>query len=121
MIRRPERLDGRRHEGRDREQSSSRPCPDEALRLEANLAPALELGQIDEGRWRIVALTGGTSQPRDKRQADTGRERRLETILPDGTALGDIRYVLETDRGDVLTSDPAASATAVGGAGAPRA
>jgi hypothetical protein len=25
-----------------------------------------------------------------------------QTILPDGTALGDIRYVLETDRGDLL-------------------
>ena len=31
-----------------------------------------------------------------------GASADWQVILPDGTALGDIRYVLETDRGDLL-------------------
>jgi hypothetical protein len=45
-------------------------------RLEATVGEALEFGEIAEGRRRIV--------------------------LPDGTALGDIRYTLQTDDGNLL-------------------
>ena len=72
-------------------------------RLEATLAPPLDLGEVAEGRRRIVPLIGGSF---------TGRELNgtllpvasadWQTVLPDGTALGDIRYTLRTDDGDLL-------------------
>lgn len=72
-------------------------------RLEATVAEALELGDTREGHRRIVALTGG-------RFTGTALNGRLipgvsadwQIIQPDGTALGDIRYTLQTDGGDLL-------------------
>lgn len=72
-------------------------------RLEATLAPTLELGEVAGGHRRIVALTGGTfSGPQLSGRLLRGASADWQTILPDGTALGDIRYILETDRGDLL-------------------
>jgi hypothetical protein len=72
-------------------------------RLEATLAPPLELGQAAQDRRRIVPLTGGTfSGPEISGRLLPGASADWQTILPDGTAVGDIRYVLETDRGDLL-------------------
>ncbi len=71
--------------------------------LEATLAAPLELGQTTQGRRRIVALTGGTfSGPEISGRLLPGASADWQTILADGTALGDIRYVLQTDRGDLL-------------------
>jgi Protein of unknown function (DUF3237) len=75
----------------------------QVYRLEATLAPPLELGETAEGHRRIVPLTGGTfSGPQISGRLLPGASADWQTILPDGTALGDIRYVLETDRGDRL-------------------
>jgi muconolactone delta-isomerase len=75
----------------------------QVYRLEATLAPPLELGETARGRRRIVALTGGRfSGPEISGRLLPGASADWQTILPDGTALGDIRYVLETDRGDLL-------------------
>jgi hypothetical protein len=72
-------------------------------RLEASLAPPLELGQAPLGHRRIVPLSGGTfSGPEISGRLLPGASADWQTILPDGTAVGDIRYVLETDRGDLL-------------------
>jgi muconolactone delta-isomerase len=72
-------------------------------RLEATLAPPLELGQTAQGHRRIVPLTGGTfSGPEMSGRLLPGTSADWQIILPDGTALGDIRYVLQTDRGDLL-------------------
>ena len=72
-------------------------------RLEATLAPPVELGDTAQGHRRIVPLTGGTfSGPQISGRLLPGASADWQTILPDGTALGDIRYVLETDRGDLL-------------------
>ena len=72
-------------------------------RLDATLAPPLELGEIARGHRRIVALTGGTfSGPEMSGRLLPGASADWQTILPDGTALGDIRYTLQTDRGDLL-------------------
>jgi muconolactone delta-isomerase len=72
-------------------------------RLEATLAPPLELGEVARGKRRIVPLTGGTfSGPEISGRLLPGASADWHTILPDGTALGDIRYILETDRGDLL-------------------
>ena len=72
-------------------------------RLEATVAPPLELGETAQGRRRIVPLTGGTfSGPEVSGRLLPGASADWQTILTDGTALGDIRYVLRTDRGDLL-------------------
>jgi len=73
-------------------------------RLDADLAPPLELGEIPPGRRRIVPLTGGTfTGPVLKGVLLPGASADWQTVLPDGTALGDIRYTLQTDNGDLLT------------------
>ncbi|TQS43996.1 DUF3237 family protein [Cryptosporangium phraense] len=73
------------------------------FRLDATLGPPLELGEIPPGRARVIALTGGTCTGPDldgtllpEGSADH------QTVLPDGTALGDIRYTLRTSGGDLL-------------------
>jgi len=75
----------------------------QVYRLDATLAPPLELGQTAQGHRRIVPLTGGTfSGPEISGTLLPGASADWQTILPDGTALGDIRYTLQTDRGDLL-------------------
>jgi hypothetical protein len=81
--------------------------PDPSLtrvyRLEATLGEALELGEIAEGRRRIVPLTGGTfTGPELNGRLLAGSSADWQIVLPDGTALGDIRYTLQTNDGDLL-------------------
>src|SRR5437660_9517511 len=81
--------------------------PDPSLtrvyRLEATVGEALELGEITEGRRRIVPLTGGTfAGPELNGKLLPGSSADWQTVLPDGTALGDIRYTLQTNDGDLL-------------------
>jgi hypothetical protein len=72
-------------------------------RLEAAVAAPLDLGAVSRGHRRIVALTGGTfSGPDIKGKLVPGASADWQIVLPDGTALGDIRYTLETDAGDLL-------------------
>jgi hypothetical protein len=72
-------------------------------RLEATLGEPLELGQTAQGHRRIVPLTGGTfTGPQIAGTLVPGASADWQTILPDGTALGDIRYSLRTDAGDLL-------------------
>jgi hypothetical protein len=75
----------------------------QVYRLEATLAPPLELGETAPGHRRIVPLTGGTfSGPEMSGSLLAGASADWQIILPDGTALGDIRYVLQTSSGDLL-------------------
>ncbi|HEX9142348.1 MAG TPA: muconolactone Delta-isomerase family protein [Gaiellaceae bacterium] len=72
-------------------------------RLEATLGATVDLGDTAHGRRRIVSLTGGTfTGPRINGTLLPGASADRQTVLPDGTALGDIRYTLQTDRRDVL-------------------
>jgi Protein of unknown function (DUF3237) len=85
----------------------SAPLPDPSLsrvyRLEATLGEPLEFGDIAQGRRRIVPLTGGTfNGPELNGTLLPGSSADWQTVLPDGTALGDIRYTLQTDNGDLL-------------------
>ena len=91
--------------------SSPRPSsfrlPDPRLtpvyRLEATLGETVDLGDTDHGHGRIVPLTGGTfTGPELNGKLLPGASADWQTILPDGTAIGDIRYTLQTDSGDVL-------------------
>jgi hypothetical protein len=72
-------------------------------RLEATVGEALEFGEIAEGRRRIVPLTGGTfAGPELNGKLLPGSSADWQIVLPDGTALGDIRYTLQTDDGNLL-------------------
>ena len=91
--------------------SSPRPSsfrlPDPRLtpvyRLEATLGETVDLGDTDHGHGRIVPLTGGTfTGPELNGKLLPGASADWQTVLGDGTALGDIRYTLQTDGGDVL-------------------
>jgi hypothetical protein len=73
------------------------------FRLEAILDEALDVGTVAQGRRRIVPLTGGTFAGRNLNGTLLpGASADWQIVLPDGTALVDIRYTLRTDRGDVL-------------------
>jgi hypothetical protein len=81
--------------------------PDPSLtrvyRLEATVGEPLELGEIAEARRRIVPLAGGTfTGPELNGMLLPGSSADWQLVLPDGTALGDIRYTLQTDGGALL-------------------
>jgi muconolactone delta-isomerase len=93
--------------GRREDASVSSHLPEPRLtqvyRLEATLAAPLELGELGHGHRRIVPLTGGTfGGPEMSGRLLPGASADWQIILPDGTALGDIRYTLRTDSGDLL-------------------
>jgi hypothetical protein len=72
-------------------------------RLEATLARPLDLGDTAQGHRRIVPLTGGTfTGPEINGELLPGASADWQILLADGTALGDIRYTLRTDRGELL-------------------
>ena len=72
-------------------------------RLEALLGEPVDLGDTAQGHRRIVPLAGGTfTGPAISGTLLPGASADWQTVLPDGTALGDIRYTLQTDGGDVL-------------------
>ncbi len=76
----------------------------QVYRLEATLGDPLELGDTAQGHKRIVPLTGGrfTGPLVGAGKLLPGASADWQTILPDGTALGDIRYTLQTDAGAIL-------------------
>jgi muconolactone delta-isomerase len=72
-------------------------------RLEATVSQPVDLGETDHGHRRIVPLTGGTfTGPRLEGTLVPGASADWQTVLSDGTAIGDIRYTLQTDGGDIL-------------------
>ena len=72
-------------------------------RLEATLGEPLDLGETSQGRRRIVPLIDGTfSGPVLNGTLLPGASADWQIVLPDGTALGDVRYTLQTDEGDLL-------------------
>ena len=79
------------------------PRLDLIYRLEATVGDPQDVGEISAGHRRIVPLTGGTfSGPELRGTLLPGASADWQIILPDGTTLGDVRYTLETERGDLL-------------------
>jgi hypothetical protein len=81
--------------------------PDPSLtrvyRLEATVGESLDLGDLAQGRRRIVSLTGGTfTGPELNGTLLPGVSADWQIVLPDGTAFGDVRYTLQTGDGDLL-------------------
>jgi Protein of unknown function (DUF3237) len=75
----------------------------QVYRLEATVGAPLDLGDIGQGRRHIVPLTGGTfTGPEISGQLLPGASADWQIVLPDGTALGDIRYTLQSDGGALL-------------------
>ena len=73
------------------------------FRLEATLGEALDLGDTGRGHRRIVPHTGGTfAGPELNGNLLPGASGDWQIVLPDGTALGDIRSTLQTDTGALL-------------------
>jgi hypothetical protein len=72
-------------------------------RLEAAVGTPLDMGDIPRGHRRIVPLTDGKfTGPGISGKLLPGASADWQIILADGTALGDIRYTLQTEHGDLL-------------------
>jgi hypothetical protein len=75
----------------------------QVYRLEATLGQPLDLGDVAQGHRRIVPQTGGTfTGPELNGKLLPGASADWQIVLSDGTALGDIRYTLQTDTGELL-------------------
>ena len=76
---------------------------DFAFLLRVSVAPALELGETQRGRRRIVAIAGGTIEgPRlAGRVLPGGADWQI--IRPDGTAELEARYTLEAADGALIS------------------
>jgi muconolactone delta-isomerase len=103
----PNDPDPRRHARERRDPTLSDRLPEPRLtrvyRLDATLGEPLDLGLVTHGRRRIVPLTGGTFRGPDLNgELIGGTSADWQIVLPDGTALGDIRYTLKTDNGALL-------------------
>jgi Protein of unknown function (DUF3237) len=72
-------------------------------RLTAEVGQPLDLGQMPQGHRRVVPLISGTFDgPELRGRLVPGVSADWQTVLTDGTALGDIRYTLQTEAGDLL-------------------
>jgi uncharacterized protein DUF3237 len=71
-------------------------------RLEISLAPPLDLGETARGHRRIAIQTGGRFTGRLHGTLLPGASADWQLVLPDGTALADVRYTLQTDDGALL-------------------
>ena len=72
-------------------------------RLETTLGQPYDLGETPHGHRRVVPLTSGTfTGPQISGKLLPRASADWQVVLADGTALGDIRYTLQTDRGDLL-------------------
>src|SRR3954470_6064812 len=83
------------------------PLPEPRLthvyRLEAALGEPLDIGDVSHGYRRIVPQTGGTfTGPELNGKLLAGVSADWQTVLSDGTAIGDIRSTLQTYAGALL-------------------
>jgi muconolactone D-isomerase len=81
--------------------------------LEATLGEPVDLGNTDHGHRRIVPLTEGTfAGPTINGKLLPGASADWQTVLLDGTAIGDIRYTLQQNAAMCCMSSHGVSGTA---------
>ena len=71
--------------------------------LKAVMGPALDFGDVLAGYRQVVQLVGGVfTGPELNGNLLPGGSTTWQIVLPDATALAEIRYTLRTDRGALL-------------------
>ncbi len=73
------------------------------FRLEADLEPPVDVGSTPLGHRRVVAFAGGRAEGEEFRATLVpGSGADWQIVRPDGSAVADIRYTLQTDAGVYL-------------------
>ena len=79
------------------------PVLTQVYRLKAVMGPPLDFGDVLAGHRRVVPLVGGTfTGPELNGNLLQGGSASWQIVLPDGTALAEVRYTLQTDHGALL-------------------
>ena len=79
------------------------PVLTQVYRLKAVMGPPLDFGDVLAGHRRVVSLVGGTfTGPELNGSLLPGGSASWQIVLPDGTALAEVRYTLQTDHGALL-------------------
>ncbi len=73
-----------------------------AFELRATVGPPLEVGDVAQGRRRIVPITGGTFEGPGIRGKVLPGGADWQIIRADGFSELDTRYTLETDKGQII-------------------
>jgi hypothetical protein len=72
-------------------------------RLEVAVGELLDFGEGERGRRRIIPLTSGElTGPKLAGKLLPGASADWQILMPDGTALAEIRYTLQTEEGALL-------------------
>lgn len=73
-----------------------------AFEVRATVGPPLEVGQVPQGRRRIIPITGGTFEGPGLRGKVRNGGADWQIIRADGFTELDTRYTLETDKGQII-------------------
>ena len=73
-----------------------------AFEVRATVGPPMEVGQVAQGRRRIVPITGGTFEGPGLRGKVMSGGADWQIIRADGFTELDTRYTLETDKGQII-------------------
>ena len=73
-----------------------------AFEVRATVGPPLDVGEVPQGRRRIVAITGGTFEGSGIRGKVLPGGADWQIIRSDGFSELDTRYTLETDKGQII-------------------
>lgn len=73
-----------------------------AFEVRATVGPPLEVGEVAQGRRRIVPITGGTFEGPTLRGTVKAGGADWQIIRADGFTEIDTRYTLETDAGQLI-------------------
>ena len=73
-----------------------------AFEIRAQVGPPQEVGQLPQGRRRIVQILGGTFSGPDLRGKILPGGADWQLVQEDGFSQLDTRYTLETDKGEII-------------------
>jgi hypothetical protein len=73
-----------------------------AFEVRATVGPPMEVGDVAQGRRRIVPITGGTFEGSGIKGKVMPGGADWQIIRPDGFTELDTRYTLETDKGQII-------------------